>query len=78
LESTPIAEMVQRLAKRAGLDPERFGRHSLRAGFITSAVERGARADRVMDRSGHQWATMIKTYTRRTDAFEDHAGDGLL
>ncbi|MCR9093366.1 MAG: site-specific integrase [bacterium] len=73
-----VGEIVKRLAKRAGLDPARFGGHSLRAGFITSAVDRGARVDRVMDQTGHRTAAMIRTYTRRTDAFEDHAGAGLL
>jgi len=78
LGSRSVGEIVQRLAKRAGLDPKRFGGHSLRAGFVTSAVEGGARVDRVMDHSGHQSAAMIRTYTRRSDAFDDHAGDGLL
>ena len=42
----------KRYAKAAGLDPAGFGGHSLRAGFITSAAERGAKTDRIMDHTG--------------------------
>ncbi len=60
------------------LDPTRFGGHSLRAGFVTAAADRGAPIDRIMDHTGHQSAAMVRTYTRRTDAFAQHAGEGLL
>ena len=55
-----------------------FGGHSLRAGFVTSAAERGAKAERIMDHTGHRSHAMVRAYTRRVDAFEDHAGDELL
>ncbi len=48
------------------------------AGFVTSAAERGATSERIMDHTGHQSLAMIRTYTRRTDAFRDHPGEGLL
>jgi len=31
-----------------------------------------------MDQTGHQSAAMVRTYTRRVDAFQGHAGEGLL
>ena len=78
LRPATVADVVKQYAKAAGLDPAEFGGHSLRAGFVTSAAERGARADRIMDHTGHQSAAMVRTYTRRSDAFADHAGEGLL
>ena len=78
LSPRAVANVVKTLAQRAGLDPSEFAGHSLRAGFITSAAERGARAERIMDHSGHRSVAMIRVYTRRVDAFEDHAGAGLL
>ena len=42
------------------------------------AADRGAPIDRIMDHTGHQSAAMVRTYTRRTDAFAQHAGEGLL
>jgi integrase len=73
-----VADVVKWYAKLAGMDPAEFEGHSLRAGFVTSAAERGARTDRIMDHTGHQSAAMVRVYTRRSDAFADHAGEGLL
>jgi site-specific recombinase XerD len=42
-----IGQIVKRYVKAAGLDPSEFGGHSLRSGFITSAVENGASVFRV-------------------------------
>jgi integrase len=59
-------------------DPADFGGHSLRAGFVTSAAEKGSTADRIMDHTAHRSHAMVRVYTRRADAFSDHAGEGLL
>ena len=64
--------------KAAGLDPSEFGGHSLRAGFITSAVENGASVFRTMDVSLHRRVETLRGYVRRAEEFKDHAGDGLL
>ena len=73
-----IANVVKDYAGLAGLEAADFAGHSLRAGFITSAAERGKRAERIMDHTGHQSVAMVRVYTRRSDAFADHAGEGLL
>ncbi len=78
LRPAGVADVVKHYAKAAGLEPAEFGGHSLRAGFVTSAAERGARTDRIMDHTGHKNVAMVRVYTRRSDAFADHAGDGLL
>ena len=63
-------------ARRAGLDPAEFGGHSLRAGFVTSAAEKGASAGRIMGHTGHRSHARVRVYTRRADAFSDHPGEG--
>lgn len=73
-----IGDAVKAYAKRAGFDAADFAGHSLRAGFVTSAAERGATTDRIMDHTGHRSHAMVRTYTRRSDAFSDNAGEGLL
>ena len=73
-----VSEVVKVYAAAAGFDPREFGGHSLRAGFVTSAAERGAKAERIMDHTGHSSIAMVRVYTRRADAFEDHAGEGIL
>jgi integrase len=42
LSEGSVADIVKRYAKAAGLDPEAISGHSLRAGFVTSALEAGA------------------------------------
>jgi len=73
-----VAQVVKTYARLAGFDPAEFSGHSLRVGFVTSAAEKGAAADRIMDHTGHKSVTMVRTNTRRTDAFANHAGDWLL
>ncbi len=31
-----------------------------------------------LDHTGHRSVAMVRVYTRRADAFADHAGEGLL
>ena len=45
---------------------------------MPSVAEKGATADCIMDHTGHRSVVMVRVYTRRADAFADHAGEGLL
>jgi len=78
LGTRAVGEIVKRLAATAGLDADLYGGHSLRAGFVTAAADRGASIDRIMDHTGHQSPSMVRVYTRRSDAFRNNAGEGLL
>ncbi len=49
-----------------------------RDGHQGSVAEESATADRIMDHTGHRSGAMVRVYTRRADAFADHAGEGLL
>jgi hypothetical protein len=42
LAARNVAAIVKQGAARLGFNPSTFGGHSLRAGFVTSAVKRGA------------------------------------
>jgi len=72
-----VASLVKHYAKAAGYNPDEFSGHSLRSGFVTSAAEKGRSTARISDHTGQSEA-MIRLYTRRVDAFRDHAGAGLL
>jgi site-specific recombinase XerD len=73
-----VAAIVKQGAARLGFDPSTFGGHSLRAGFVTSAVKRGANLIKITDVTGHRSLEMLKTYSRDAEAFVGHAGAGLL
>jgi integrase len=73
-----VAAIVKVAARKLGLDPIAFAGHSLRAGFVTSAVKRGANLLKITDVTGHRSLEMLKTYSRDAEAFVGHAGAGLL
>ena len=73
-----VERVIKRYATAAGLDAATFGAHSLRAGYITTAAERGADLARIMDQSGHRDPRTVVGYIRRANAFKDHSGSGFL
>lgn len=73
-----VANVVKRYAEKAGLDVDGFSGHSLRAGFVTSAADKGADLNRIMDVSRHVDPRTVRTYIRRADRYKDHAGAGFL
>ncbi len=52
LASRNVASVVKAGATKLGFDPATFGGHSLRAGFVTSAVKRGANLIKITDVTG--------------------------
>jgi site-specific recombinase XerD len=78
LTTQAVANVLKRYAAAAGLDASSFGAHSLRAGYITTAAERGADLARIMDQSGHRDPRTVVGYIRRANAFKDHSGSGFL
>lgn len=73
-----VALIVKRYARKAKLDPTLFAGHSLRAGFVTEALERGADLLKVMDVTRHREVKTLKVYDRRAKAFRNHAGQKFL
>ena len=78
LTTQAVADIIKRYCTAAGLDASTFGAHSLRAGYITSAAERGADLARIMDQSGHRDPRTVVGYIRRANAFKGHSGSGFL
>lgn len=78
LTDSSVARIVKRCAAAARLDPRQFSGHSLRAGFVTSALEAGADLLKVMDITRHREVKTLKAYDRRAQAFRNHAGKAFL
>jgi len=78
LSDHSASAIVKRHAERVGLDPARFSGHSLRAGFLTSAVKARKRLDKMMEVSRHKSVVVLQGYVRDAELAKDHAGDGLL
>ncbi len=78
LSDRSVATIIKKWAAVAKLDPVIFSGHSLRAGFITSALDDGADMFRIMDVSRHKRIETLRIYDRRVKAFRNHAGKGFL
>jgi integrase len=65
LDKDSIGRIVKRLVKRARLgNPDAYGGHSLRAGFVTEASGNGATDRQIMRQTGHKSRAMIDRYSR--------------
>ena len=62
LTGRSMAQIVKDRAAEAGLDPERFSAHSLRAGFVTEGGKRGYSLQEIMRLSGHRSAEVALGY----------------
>lgn len=64
-----VGAAVKLAAARAGLDPQGYGGHSLRAGALTASADKG-RSDRELMRfSGHKKPESLRPYVRESEAF---------
>lgn len=73
-----VARVVQARAAAAGLDPQLFAGHSLRAGFLTSAARAKASIFQMQQQSRHRSVQVLAGYVRSARLFEDHAGEEFL
>jgi len=75
VQSTPltgrsVGRLVKQLASEAGLGGD-YGGHSLRAGFVTSALERDIPVPAILRTTRHRCASMIAVYDRRRIVYAD-------
>lgn len=69
-----ITKMVKRRIKLIGLDPKKFGAHSLRSGFMTEAARNGAPLGDAMSLSGHANRDVAGGYYREAEIIMNSAG----
>ncbi len=72
-----VTQIVQEATARIGLDPRRYGAHSLRAGFATEALHRGVNEIMVAQQTGHRSLETLRGYMRSRDLFRGNAA-GLI
>jgi len=77
LSDKGVARVVQRRAQAVGLDPARYGGHSLRAGLATAAAAAGKSERAIMAQTGHKSSAMVRRYIRSGELFSDNAAAGL-
>ena len=68
-----IALIIKKYASLAGMDAKKYGGHSLRSGFATSAAESGAEERNIMAMTGHKTTQMVRRYIQEANLFKNNA-----
>lgn len=69
--------IIQDTAKTAGLSLA-LSAHSLRSGFITTAIRQGKTERSIMNQTGHKSTQVLREYFLREDAIEDNAAQDIM
>jgi site-specific recombinase XerD len=72
LSAQSVALVIKRRVSAIGLDPGVFSGHSLRAGFVTNAVNGGATSASVRGQTGHKSDAMLQRYVRNSQLFANN------
>lgn len=75
LAAQSVSVVVKEYAALIGIDPQSVSGHSLRAGFVTSAVRSGATLVSIQRQTGHASLDMLARYIRTHDPFLHNAND---
>lgn len=67
-----VALIIKKRAAAAGVELELSG-HSLRRGFVTSAIAAGASERSIMNQTGHKSPMMVRRYIERASVVSDNA-----
>jgi integrase len=78
LSDRAVATIVKQRAAAIGLSPEAFAGHSLRAGYVASAVEANAPLMKIVEQARHKSVDRVRVYSRRVGLFRDHSGAAFL
>lgn len=78
LAAEGVAHRVKHYVKKLGLDPDDFGGHSLRRGFITTASKMGRSVQDIGKVTGHTDINTLIGYVEEANLEEESAANGLL
>ena len=69
--------IVKKSAMSAGLSLD-LSAHSLRSGFVTTAIRQGKSERSIMNQTGHKSTQVLREYFIREDAIEDNAAVNII
>ncbi|MDN5901402.1 MAG: tyrosine-type recombinase/integrase, partial [Brachybacterium sp.] len=68
-----VHQVLRRRLAAAGIDPTRWGAHSLRAGFITQSLRTGATYTAIMNQTGQKKPETVEVYSREHTPSENNS-----
>jgi integrase len=78
LNPASVAWILKRALGRAGVrDLDRYGAHSLRAGFATAAFDNGVPEFKIRQQTGHKTSRMLEKYLRSEQKARQEAASSL-
>ncbi len=78
LSDKAVARLVKTAALKAGLDPERYSGHSLRAGLATAAGDAGAALPDLMRQTRHKSTQVALAYLRPADLWRNNVTEQVF
>ncbi len=78
LTGDAVSGIIRERLSAAGLDPEGYSGHSLRAGFATSAAQAGVSTLKIRQQTGHASDAVLARYVREGELFRGNAAGVLL
>jgi site-specific recombinase XerD len=69
--------IVKSCCAKVGLDPDRYGAHSLRSGFCSQAAKAGKAEHQIMKQTRHKRVDSLHRYIKKVDLFDDNAASGI-
>jgi site-specific recombinase XerD len=78
LSDKAVARLVKQAALDAGLDPERYSGHSLRAGLATAAGDAGAGLAELMRQTRHRSTDVALGYLRPADLWRNNVTEKVF
>jgi integrase len=73
IQSNPYVKLKIEESTKRGEDIPSFAGHSLRAGFVTTAIKEGVPEDLIMAQTGHKKRDTLDKYIRRTNKWKENA-----
>ena len=77
LTSQSVRLIVKDCCKKVGLDPDKYGAHSLRSGFCSTAAKAGKAEHQIMKQTRHKRSDSLQRYIKKANLFDDNAANGI-
>ena len=68
-----VSLIIKKYISLSGLDSNKYGGHSLRSGFATTAAEFGVEERNIMAMTGHKTTQMVRRYIQEANLFKNNA-----
>lgn len=77
LTAQSVGLIVKKHCEHVGLDPSRYGAHSLRSGFCSTAAKAGKTEHQIMQQTRHKRSDSLQRYIQKATLFGDNAASGI-